>query len=173
MRSVALCVVLAAGHCAALVGAFRLNCPSTASSRIRFVRCGAVCKSPAFATRLRGGNTASRTKMAGAAEAAAFESAMEVAIRAVEQAAEAARFVARSYSTTFEEGTIGKVDASPVTVADFAVQAVVCKRLLDAFPDDPVIAEEAADELRANPELCERVLDAVRVVEVCCNCLSF
>ena len=64
---------------------------------------------------------------------------MEVAVLAVQDAVAAARFVARSYSTNFEEGTLGKVDASPVTVADFAVQAIICKRLLDAFPNDLVI----------------------------------
>ena len=64
---------------------------------------------------------------------------MEVAVLAVQDAVAAARFVARSYSTNFEEGTLGKVDASPVNVADFAVQAIICKRLLDAFPNDLVI----------------------------------
>ena len=68
-----------------------------------------------------------------------YERAMEVAVLAVQDAVAAARFVARSYSTNFEEGTLGKVDASPVTVADFAVQAIICKRLLDAFPNDLVI----------------------------------
>jgi len=38
-----------------------------------------------------------------------LDGAMAVASRAVEEAAVAARFVARSYSTTFQEGTIGKV----------------------------------------------------------------
>ena len=94
----------------------------------------------------------------------ALESAMQVARGAVVEAAAVARFVAQSYSN-FDALTIGKVDTSPVTVADFAVQAIVCKRLMDAFPDDRVIAEEAADELRANEDLCLRVLQAVRVIE--------
>ena len=93
-----------------------------------------------------------------------LESAMQVARGAVVEAAAVARFVAQSYSN-FDALTIGKVDTSPVTVADFAVQAIVCKRLMDAFPDDRVIAEEAADELRANEDLCLRVLQAVRVIE--------
>ena len=90
--------------------------------------------------------------------------AMEVARLATEESTAAARFVARTYSADFEEGKLGKADASPVTVADFAVQAIVCKRLLDAFPDDPVIAEEAADELRKDDDLLARVTEAVRVV---------
>lgn len=95
---------------------------------------------------------------------AGHSSAMEVARAATEDAAAAARFVARTYSADFDEGKIGKADASPVTVADFAVQAIVCKRLLDACPDDPVIAEESADELRKDSRLLARVTEAVRVV---------
>lgn len=41
-----------------------------------------------------------------------------------------------------------KQDRSPVTVADFASQAVVCRMIGDAFPDDPIIAEEDSAFLR-------------------------
>lgn len=42
-----------------------------------------------------------------------------------------------------------KDDLSPVTVADFAVQAVVAKALRDTFPDEHLVGEEDADALRA------------------------
>ncbi len=42
-----------------------------------------------------------------------------------------------------------KADRSPVTVADYASQAIICKELADAFPNDPVVAEEASEGLRA------------------------
>lgn len=42
-----------------------------------------------------------------------------------------------------------KADRSPVTVADYASQAIICKELADAFPDDPIVAEEASEALRA------------------------
>ena len=45
-----------------------------------------------------------------------------------------------------------KDDRSPVTVADFASQAVVCARLADAFPDDPVVGEEDATSMRAGDQ---------------------
>lgn len=38
-------------------------------------------------------------------------------------------------------------DAGPVTVADFAVQALVSSLLLDFEPGSPLVAEEAADDL--------------------------
>lgn len=40
-----------------------------------------------------------------------------------------------------------KQDHSPVTVADFASQALVCSRLQRAFPDIPIIAEESSAAL--------------------------
>jgi 3'(2'), 5'-bisphosphate nucleotidase len=46
--------------------------------------------------------------------------------------------------------TLEKKDKSPVTVADFASQAIVCERLAAAFPADPVVAEEDAEDLRAD-----------------------
>ncbi len=44
--------------------------------------------------------------------------------------------------------TLTKKDKSPVTVADFASQAVVCAAIAQAFPDDPIVGEETAGELR-------------------------
>ena len=44
--------------------------------------------------------------------------------------------------------TLEKGDKSPVTVADFAAQAIVCQRLRAAQPEVPVVGEEGADELR-------------------------
>jgi 3'(2'), 5'-bisphosphate nucleotidase len=41
-----------------------------------------------------------------------------------------------------------KDDRSPVTVADFASQALVAARLAEAFPNDPLVAEEDASRLR-------------------------
>ncbi|MGQ0723505.1 MAG: 3'(2'),5'-bisphosphate nucleotidase [Candidatus Eiseniibacteriota bacterium] len=42
-----------------------------------------------------------------------------------------------------------KSDKSPVTVADFGAQALICRALAEAFPQDPVVGEEDADALRA------------------------
>ena len=45
-----------------------------------------------------------------------------------------------------------KADTSPVTVADFGAQAILCKGLIERFPDDPVIGEEDATLLQ-KPDL--------------------
>ncbi len=60
-----------------------------------------------------------------------------------------------------------KEDRSPVTVADFAVQALVALRLLRAFPGAILVAEESADYLRAaeNGSVLDRVVEHVREFE--------
>ena len=51
---------------------------------------------------------------------------------------------------------IEKKDRSPVTVADFGSQALICRELAAAFPEDPVVAEEDAAELR-QPEMAAQL----------------
>jgi 3'(2'), 5'-bisphosphate nucleotidase len=46
--------------------------------------------------------------------------------------------------------TFAKANGSPVTVADFVVQAFVGSRLAQHFPGDPLVAEEDASTLRAH-----------------------
>lgn len=59
---------------------------------------------------------------------------------------------ASELSRTVQErsGNLGltKSDASPVTVADFAVQAIVARALKMTFPDAVLVGEESADALR-------------------------
>ena len=57
-----------------------------------------------------------------------------------------------------------KADQSPVTVADFAVQALVAHRLARAFPDDPLLAEEDASWLRS-PEARSTFQTVVEVLQ--------
>ena len=52
---------------------------------------------------------------------------------------------------------IQKTDRSPVTVADFGSQALICKAIGATFPDDIIVAEENAQALKENPSLLERV----------------
>jgi 3'(2'), 5'-bisphosphate nucleotidase len=61
---------------------------------------------------------------------------------------------------------ITKDDKSPVTVADFAAQAVVAKRLADRFPNAALMGEESALALRSDQgrEALEQILSFVRTV---------
>jgi 3'(2'), 5'-bisphosphate nucleotidase len=49
-------------------------------------------------------------------------------------------------------GSLTKDDKSPVTIADYAAQAIVGKLLKDAFPDDVLIGEEDSSVLRTPEE---------------------
>ncbi len=56
---------------------------------------------------------------------------------------------------------IQKTDRSPVTVADFGSQALICKAIGEVFPDDTIVAEESAEALQENVTLLKRVADYV------------
>ncbi|KIX99544.1 uncharacterized protein Z520_05120 [Fonsecaea multimorphosa CBS 102226] len=56
---------------------------------------------------------------------------------------------------------ISKDDNSPVTVADFAAQALIISALRDAFPDDGFLGEEDAAALRRDGALAEQVYGLV------------
>ncbi len=73
-----------------------------------------------------------------------FEMELRVACEAVRAASALCQAVQAGISTEALE----KKDRSPVTVADFGSQALVCRTLAAAFPDDPVIAEETSKDLR-------------------------
>ena len=93
-----------------------------------------------------------------------FTSELQTALDAVRQAATVCRAVQASISTE----SLEKKDNSPVTVADFASQALICRILQQSFPDDPVIGEEGAAELRTDSgaEFLNRVVAECRAVGV-------
>ncbi len=80
----------------------------------------------------------------GRGMAGAHDREREVAIAAVREAAR----LCRAVRAEIDPGVLDKQDLSPVTVADFGSQAVVCRTLAGAFPDDPVVAEEDSADLR-------------------------
>lgn len=88
----------------------------------------------------------------------AYTREREVAVSAVEQAS---RLCLTVQANLVSEESMAKKDKSPVTVADFGAQAVVVHAIRGAFPDDPMVGEEDAAELR---EPDNRVLEG-RVVE--------
>jgi 3'(2'), 5'-bisphosphate nucleotidase len=85
----------------------------------------------------------------------------QVAIEAVTRAAQLCAAVrAEMVGAAF----LQKDDKSPVTVADFGAQALVCQRLIEAFPGDAIVGEEDAAELRKreNAGLLDQVARYVR-----------
>jgi 3'(2'), 5'-bisphosphate nucleotidase len=60
-----------------------------------------------------------------------------------------------------------KEDQSPVTVADYGAQAVVCAALWEAFPNDPVVAEEDTTGVVFQPNTDGTPNDFVTTVTQC------
>ena len=81
-----------------------------------------------------------------------------VAINAVLKAAQLCQQV---QSDMVQTDSMVKADRSPVTVADFGSQALICGAIGDAFPDDCIVAEEDSEALKESPRLRSRVTNYV------------
>ncbi|MBP0005290.1 MAG: 3'(2'),5'-bisphosphate nucleotidase [Cyanobacteria bacterium SBC] len=92
----------------------------------------------------------------------AYEREKEVAVQAAIAASKLCQHVRQDIPPAME-----KQDKSPVTVADYGSQALVCKALGEAFPSDSVVGEEDASALR-QPDTAEsltKVLSYVKELE--------
>lgn len=83
-----------------------------------------------------------------------YKRELQVAMRAVEQAAR----VSQAVLPDTDKGAVEKEDnLGPVTIGDFAIQALLTATLHAAFSEDTFVGEEDASALRADSVLCERV----------------
>lgn len=91
-----------------------------------------------------------------------FEREQAVAVDAVRAAAR----LCQAVQSDIGDGVLKKEDRTPVTVADFGSQAVICQALRAAFPDDPIIAEEDASALRTaeNASVLDEVVRRVQAL---------
>ena len=91
-----------------------------------------------------------------------YENHASVALRAVQRACQVCVHVQQKLVSG---DTLAKKDRSPVTIADFAAQALILNTLAEWDDSIPCVAEEEADTLSENRELwqtCERVLEPVQ-----------
>ncbi len=79
----------------------------------------------------------------------AYQQENETALRAVATASHLLKGIQNDLKRSIQ-----KKDKTPVTVADYGSQAVICKIINDAFPEDPIVAEEDSKEL-SKPEHAE------------------
>ncbi|MBT6154048.1 MAG: 3'(2'),5'-bisphosphate nucleotidase [Planctomycetaceae bacterium] len=93
-----------------------------------------------------------------------YQQELDWAITAVRQAAEICRNVQRQITPDIME----KKDRSPVTIADFASQAAICRHLMTKAPDDAIVGEEDATELRKpeNAPFVERIESELKRVGI-------
>lgn len=85
-----------------------------------------------------------------------MQTKLETALQAVREAASVCNQVQQQLVAA---DTLTKKDRSPVTVADFAAQAIVCAALNRRFPEIPVVGEEDAGDLQSpeNSELLNKI----------------
>jgi 3'(2'), 5'-bisphosphate nucleotidase len=88
-----------------------------------------------------------------------YEQEKQVAIKAVTAAAKLCEAVRRekSSASVANQNIVTyfiKPDRTPVTIADFGAQAIICQALAEAFPNDAVVGEEDSGLLQ-EPEMIE------------------
>ncbi|KAK7421522.1 3'(2'),5'-bisphosphate nucleotidase [Neonectria magnoliae] len=90
--------------------------------------------------------------------AASYTSELQIAELAVQRAAILTKRVFHEKA----KGTVDKNDKSPVTIGDFGAQALIIAALRHHFPDDAIVAEEEAAQLREDAALKQTIWDLVR-----------
>lgn len=90
-----------------------------------------------------------------------FAKELTVSFGALRKAAQ----LSQSIASAQDKGVIEKDDLSPVTVADFAVQALLIATFKNAFPGDRFVGEEDASSLRDNAVLLGRVWDLLQRIK--------
>jgi 3'(2'), 5'-bisphosphate nucleotidase len=97
----------------------------------------------------------------------AYRDERETALAAVRRAGRLCQTIQEAMHAS-GDGSNGAVrqkeDRSPVTVADFGSQALICRALAEAFPDDPVVGEEDAAMLRSDDDARGQVVQGVQAV---------
>ncbi|WPB03112.1 uncharacterized protein RHO25_007749 [Cercospora beticola] len=84
-----------------------------------------------------------------------LQAELHVACAAVQHCAVLTKQLQRH--TVSQDSQISKRDFSPVTVGDFASQALLTSAVHAVFPSDNFLAEESADDLRQNAALLDKV----------------
>ncbi|NBB74735.1 MAG: 3'(2'),5'-bisphosphate nucleotidase, partial [Bacteroidetes bacterium] len=92
-----------------------------------------------------------------------FEREQAVAVDAVRAAAK----LCQAVQAAIGDSVLKKEDRTPVTVADFGSQALICQALRAAFPNDPIIAEEDSSVLRTeeNAAVLDEVVRRVQALQ--------
>ena len=85
---------------------------------------------------------------------------LDIASKAVQLCADLTKQLQRRLK---EESAVSKSDFSPVTIGDFAVQALLTAVIHHEFPNDTFLAEESADHLRQNEPLLDQVWQLIEI----------
>ncbi|KAI1178360.1 3',5'-bisphosphate nucleotidase [Nemania sp. FL0916] len=83
---------------------------------------------------------------------------LEIAQLAVQRAA----ILTKRVFVEKAKGTVSKDDKSPVTIGDFGAQALIIAALKHNFPEDEIVAEEEAAQLREDANLRSTIWELVK-----------
>lgn len=87
-----------------------------------------------------------------------YETELQVAQLAVQRAS----ILTKRVFLEKAKGTVSKDDKSPVTIGDFGAQALIISALQHNFPDDAIVAEEEAAQLREDSNLRDTIWELVK-----------
>lgn len=76
-----------------------------------------------------------------------------------------ASLLTRQISQQIRANTIVKSDDSPVTLGDFAAQAIIINSIRKNFPNDEVVGEEDSTTLRENKTLLNNVFQVIKDIQ--------
>ncbi|KAF4781215.1 3',5'-bisphosphate nucleotidase [Colletotrichum scovillei] len=107
-------------------------------------------------------SSSSSTKRNSQRTMSAYAKELEVAQLAVQRASILTKRVFHEKA----KGTVDKNDKSPVTIGDFGAQALIIAALRHHFPDDEIVAEEEAAQLRSEPQLRDQIWDLVKTTQL-------
>ncbi len=90
-----------------------------------------------------------------------YKQEKQIAIEAVQQAAVLCVAV---QTDLVQVDSLAKQDKSPVTIADFGAQALVCRHIKKAFPQDPIVGEEDSADLQ-QPDNADKLAQVTHYVQ--------
>ena len=94
-----------------------------------------------------------------------YQKELEVATLAVKRASLLTKQLSDSIVQTAKSGTLTKDDKSPVTIGDFALQAIINHAIKLNFPNDEIVGEEDSQELQENNSLADQVLNLITKIQ--------
>lgn len=99
-----------------------------------------------------------------------FEQELKVGLEAVNKAMRISRKIQKELTAGDK---LDKSDRSPVTIADFTAQAVICSILNHSFPEIPIVGEEESTDLKKpeNSEVLTKINNFLKSEDDLFSCL--
>lgn len=111
-----------------------------------------------ISSQIRSSSSSSTSTSASMVTFPSYSRELEVAQLAVQRASILTKKVFHDKA----KGTVDKNDKSPVTIGDFGAQALIIAALKHNFPEDAIVAEEEAAQLREDAKLRDTIWGVVK-----------